>query len=170
MQPSDVARTSHAVTEPVAAVPVGRGAPSDGIAVLGARGREPAVEPITVVPGVRPAACPWVLVSQVRMAHGDRVVVALIGEIDIANAGYVRAELAYLVDAGHLDLVADLSRTVSISSSGLGVLVGAHKAVRRLGGRLQLVAAADCLLRVLRLTRLTQVLTIHPTLDEALRR
>jgi anti-sigma B factor antagonist len=170
MDSSDVARTSHAATEPVSAVPAARVAPPRPSTEDDPGRREGAVEPVAVVRGVRPAASPWVLVSRVGVAHGDRVVVALMGEIDIANAGYIRAELTYLIDAGHLDLVADLSRTVSISSSGLGVLVGVHKTVRRLGGRLQLVAASDHLLKVLRITRLTQVFTIHATLDAALRR
>jgi anti-sigma B factor antagonist len=169
MDSSDVARISHAATHPGGAGSVGR-LPADGTQPPGGQAvGERALEPLAVVPGVRPAPCPWVLVSQVRMAGGSRVVVALVGEIDIANAGYIRAELTYLIDAGHVDLVADLTRTVSISSSGLGVLVAAHKSARRLGGRLQLVAAADGLLRVLRITRLTQVFTIHPTLDDALR-
>jgi anti-sigma B factor antagonist len=167
MDSSDVARISPPAADPAGSRAAGR-LPPDGTAELsGAVTGERAARP---VPGAPPRQSPWVLVSEVALADGDRVVVGLVGEIDIANAGYLRAELAYLIDSGHVDIVADLTRTVSISSSGLGVLVGALKTVRRIGGRLELVAAADSLLKVLRITRLTQVFTIHPTLNDAMRR
>jgi anti-sigma B factor antagonist len=116
--------------------------------------------------GPEPAS--WGRALIITMADGGRVVVALAGEIDIANAGYLRAELAYLIDSGRTDLVADLTGVTSISSSGLGVLVGALKRVRPSGGRLELVASSEALLRILRITRLTHVFAIHPTLQDAL--
>jgi len=104
----------------------------------------------------------------VQEADGGRVVLALAGEIDIANAGYLRAELAYLIDSGSTDIVADLTEVASISSSGLGVLVGALKQVRPSGGRIELVAASEALLKILRITRLNHVFVVHQTVDDAL--
>lgn len=111
---------------------------------------------------------PWVRVFVVSVVEGDRAVVELQGEIDIANAGYVRAELAYLIDSGRTDIVVDLTMVVSISSSGLGVLVATVKTVTAVGGRLQLVVPGEHLRRILRITRLTQVFTVHRTLGAAL--
>ncbi|WP_246131033.1 STAS domain-containing protein [Cellulomonas aerilata] len=118
----------------------------------------------------RPGPDPWAEALAITVATRDRVVIALAGEIDIANAGYLRAELAYLLEAGQTDVVVDLTHVVSISSSGLGVLVGALKRLRSVGGRLVLVAASDSLLRILRITRLNQVFEVHPTRDAALGR
>jgi anti-sigma B factor antagonist len=167
MDTNDVAMPCHAAVDTARSQASGRPRP-DSTAGMRPDLGECAGQSVPVLRGVRPEPSPWVVVSEVTVAGADRVVVALVGEIDIANAGYLRAELAYLIDAGHVDIVADLSRTVSISSSGLGVLVGARKTVRRLGGRLQLVASQESLLRILRITRLTRVFTIHPTVEDAL--
>jgi anti-sigma B factor antagonist len=182
MDTSDVAWTSPAADDPTGSGDAPPRHPSPdvmgGVTPSSSSSRSPsssqpgegAVHAVAVVPGRPPAPCPWVVVSEVAAPDGDRVVIGLVGEIDIANAGFLRAELAYLIDAGHVDIVTDLTRTVSISSSGLGVLVGALKTVRRRGGRLELVASGEGLLKVLRITRLTQVFTIHPTLEQALGR
>jgi anti-sigma B factor antagonist len=168
MELSDVATPRPASADETGPGAAGRRPPQEAAQPRpGAEGRVGDVVP--VVPGVRPEPSPWVVVTELTVAGADRVVIALVGEIDLANTGYLRAELAYLIDSGRTDIVADLTRTVSISSSGLGILVGALKTARRVGGRLELVVAADRLLKILRITRLDRVFTIHPTLDEALR-
>jgi anti-sigma B factor antagonist len=55
-----------------------------------------------------------------------------------------------------------------MDSTGLGLLVGVLKRVRGLDGRLQLVIDSERLMKVFRITALTQVFTIRETLDEAL--
>ncbi len=169
MEPRDVARAERPASDDA----VSSGGRSPGGASRGAsRPADVAVgEPsLQGDHGYGPEPASWGTALVVTTADGGRVVIALAGEIDLANAGYLRAELAYLIDAGRTDLVADLTAVVSISSSGLGVLVGALKRVRPLGGRLELVASSESLLRILRLTRLTHVFAIHPTLRDALAR
>jgi anti-sigma B factor antagonist len=169
MEPTREARAAQPAADPVSAVP-----PVDPEAPTGV-GESPAEGAAGESPrphdrGNRPEPASWGKALVVTMADGGRVVLALAGEIDIANAGYLRAELAYLIDAGHTDVVADLTEVASISSSGLGVLVGALKRVRPFGGRVELVASSEALLRILRITRLTQVFVIHATLRDALAR
>ncbi len=107
-------------------------------------------------------------VSVTSRASGDRTVVDVTGEIDVYTAPVLREELASLIDAEHTDLVVDLSQVAFMDSTGLGVLVGALKKVRTLGGDLRLVISQDKILKVFRITALTQVFTIHATIDEAL--
>lgn len=99
---------------------------------------------------------------------GDRTVVSVSGEIDVYTAAVLREQLGTLIDDGHHDVVVDLTDVRFMDSTGLGVLVGALKKVRGFGGRLQLVIDSERLLKVFRITALTQVFTIHETLDEAL--
>jgi anti-sigma B factor antagonist len=99
---------------------------------------------------------------------GDRTVVSVSGEIDVYTASVLREELATLIEDGHHDVLVDLTAVRFMDSTGLGVLVGALKKVRGFGGRLQLVIDSERLLKVFRITALTQVFTIHETLDEAL--
>jgi len=55
-----------------------------------------------------------------------------------------------------------------MDSTGLGVLVGGLKKVRTLGGDLSLVIDQETILKVFRITALTQVFSIHSTLEDAL--
>ena len=99
---------------------------------------------------------------------GDRTVVDVSGEIDVYTASVLREQLANLVDAGRTDLVVDLTAVKFMDSTGLGVLVGVLKKVRAHDGRLQLVIDSERLLKVFRITALTQVFTIHETVSAAL--
>ncbi len=99
---------------------------------------------------------------------GARTVLHVAGEIDVASAGRLRERLVLLLSQGRADLVVDLTGVTFMDSTGLGVLVGGLKRVRIAGGRLVLVVDSERLLKVFRITGLTQVFTIHDTLDAAL--
>ena len=107
-------------------------------------------------------------VSVTSRANGDRTVVDVTGEIDVYTAPALREELASLIDNENTDLIVDLTSVSFMDSTGLGVLVGALKKVRTLGGDLRLVIDQEKILKVFRITALTQVFTIHESLDAAL--
>lgn len=107
-------------------------------------------------------------VSVHTVVHGEQVVVQVAGEIDVYTAASLREKLADLIDADHTDVIVDLTGVTFMDSTGLGVLVGALKKVRGFGGRLQLVIDQEKVIKVFRITALTQVFTIHETLDAAL--
>jgi len=100
--------------------------------------------------------------------EGDYAVVAVTGEIDVMTAGTLRERINDLVAAGHHDLVIDLDRVDFLDSAGLGVLVGGLKRVRAQDGSLRLVCTQERILKVFRITRLTEEFAIHPSLAEAL--
>lgn len=106
-------------------------------------------------------------VTVTSRTSGARTVVQVTGEIDVYTAPLLREELASLIDAEHQELVVDLTGVGFLDSTGLGVLVGALKKVRTLGGDLQLVISSEKVLKVFRITALTQVFTIHESLDAA---
>jgi anti-sigma B factor antagonist len=107
-------------------------------------------------------------VTVTSRTSGARTVVQVTGEIDVYTAPLLREELASLIDGEHSELVVDLTGVGFMDSTGLGVLVGALKKVRTIGGDLQLVINSEKVLKVFRITALTQVFTIHETLDAAL--
>ena len=107
-------------------------------------------------------------VSVTSRESGDRTVVEVRGEIDVYTAPVLREELTSLVDAQHTNLVVDLTQVSFMDSTGLGVLVGGLKKVRTLGGDLSLVIDQETILKVFRITALTQVFSIHSTLADAL--
>ena len=65
-------------------------------------------------------------------------------------------------------MIVDLTETTFIDSSSLGVLIGAHRRLLRLQGRLVVVCSNDAIVKTFRITGLDGVFTIVGTLDEAL--
>jgi anti-sigma B factor antagonist len=101
-------------------------------------------------------------------ALGRPVVVAAVGEVDAYTSGELRQRLSDLVTLGQHDLVVDLTGVTFIDSTGLGVLVRTVKDVLPMGGRVQLVTANPTMLKLLRITALNRVFTVHPTVEAAL--
>jgi anti-sigma B factor antagonist len=100
--------------------------------------------------------------------EGVHTIVSVRGEIDVYTAPSLRERLNELVASGHYDLIVDLEGVEFLDSTGLGVLVGGLKRVRSHDGTLRLVCAQEKILKVFRITGLTKVFPIHPTLDAAL--
>jgi anti-sigma B factor antagonist len=100
--------------------------------------------------------------------EAGRTVVAVTGEIDVYTAPSLRERLNELIADGHRDLVVDLTAVEFLDSTGLGVLVGALKRTRAQHGTLGLVCDQERILKVFRITGLTKVFGIHPSLSDAL--
>ena len=94
------------------------------------------------------------------------VVVALRGELDVADAVSVAAALA-AVAAREPEIIVDLAGLEFIDSSGVAALARGRKLARDAGGDLRLAAAQQQVLRVLTLTRLIDVFPVHASVDEA---
>jgi anti-sigma B factor antagonist len=100
--------------------------------------------------------------------EGPRSVLVVQGEIDVYTAPSLRERLNELVTTGNHHLIVDLEGVEFLDSTGLGVLVGGLKRVRTFDGSLSLVCAHEKILKVFRITGLTTVFPIFPTLTEAL--
>jgi anti-sigma B factor antagonist len=86
----------------------------------------------------------------------------LTGEIDFTSAGPVQATLTAMVLPGGGTVIVDLRRVTFIDSSGLGVLVQAHRSAKEQDTRLMLVASPP----VRKLLALTALDTVLETYDE----
>jgi len=101
-------------------------------------------------------------------AHGGLAAVAVRGELDIRSAPDLRAWLTKALDDGAHQLVIDLAQVAFMDSSGLGVLVGAHKRLARLGGRLSVVGVSEPVGRLLSVTGLSRVFDVRDATGAAL--
>ena len=95
-----------------------------------------------------------------------RVIVSLRGELDVAFAAGVAASLAEIA-ARACQVIVDLEGLDFIGSSGLAALARARWHARHAGGDLLLAAPQQQVLRLLTLTRLTDVFSVHACVDDA---
>jgi anti-sigma B factor antagonist len=95
-------------------------------------------------------------------------VVAVAGEIDIFTAPAFKQRVSAPIDAGSTRLIVDLTAATFIDSSSLGVLIGAHRRLKRRGGTMAVVCENDAIVKTFRITGLDGVFRLVRTLDEAL--
>jgi anti-sigma B factor antagonist len=97
----------------------------------------------------------------------DHVVLEIGGEIDVYTAPRLRERLTELLAAGEKHVVVDLGRVEFLDSTGLGVLVGAHRRLRASEGSLSLVCPHERLLKIFRITGLDTVFSMHSSVEDA---
>jgi anti-sigma B factor antagonist len=90
------------------------------------------------------------------------------GEIDMYTAPQLRELLIDLVSRGSYQLVVNLDKVGFLDSTGVGVLVGGLKRVRAHDGSLDLICTQQRILKILKITGLTQVFGIYQTADQAI--
>jgi anti-sigma B factor antagonist len=101
-------------------------------------------------------------------AASGQTVIEVSGEIDVYTAPRLRETLVSLVEAGNNRLIVDMEGVEFLDSTGLGVLVGGLKRVRAHDGGIDLVCTQGRILRIFRITGLSNVFSIFDSVDEAL--
>ena len=106
-----------------------------------------------------------------KLGHDDRDGIEVIdvgGEIDMYTAPRLRELLIDLVSKNNYHLVVNLEKVGFLDSTGLGVLVGGLKRVRAHDGSLDLVCTQQRVLKIFKITGLTQIFGIYETVDQAI--
>ncbi len=98
----------------------------------------------------------------------DVTIVTVSGEVDVYTAPQLRSALEERIAAGHTALIVDLQDVGFLDSTGLGVLVGRVKAVKKVDGWLRVVCTNERILRLFGITGLDRVIAIHDTVEAAL--
>jgi anti-sigma B factor antagonist len=105
--------------------------------------------------------------DQVSQVNGVPVVRAAV-EVDATNAQDLRSAILAALGTGPDRLIVDLGGTEFCDSTGLNVLVRAHKRLEEAGGELLLVATEPTLLRIFKVTGMDTMFHLFASLDEAL--
>jgi len=109
-----------------------------------------------------------VSLSVTERQEGNKTVLAIQGRLDGQNSEVFTQDVTRLIGEGRGSYVLDFSQVPYISSAGLrGILILA-KEVRRSGGHLSICSPVPMVLEVMNLARLSMVVPIHATLEEAL--
>ena len=83
------------------------------------------------------------------------------GEIDLYTAPRLHGELVALLSGDEpVQVVIDMSGIEFCDSTGMNVLLAAHRRARELGGDLELAAPRPAIRKVLRVTGLESVFTV----------
>jgi len=101
--------------------------------------------------------------------HGSFFVARPLGDIDAANAGEMRDQLAGIAD-GHVQvLILDLSEVPYLDSAGIEMLFQFGERLRQRRGSLRLVIPSDSnLIRLLDIVGLPSIAPVHGTVQQAL--
>jgi len=101
-------------------------------------------------------------------AQARPIVVTLPAEIDITNADAIGAALSSAIARGAAIVIADMTGTRFCNSSGISMLVQAHRQAAANQAELRLVVLSAAVLRALTLVRVDFLLPIYTSLDAAL--
>jgi anti-sigma B factor antagonist len=99
-------------------------------------------------------------------SQGDHTVISVAGEIDLYTAPKLQSELMAALTASPARLIVDMSRVDFCDSTGINVLLAAHRQAREGGGELQLAGPGSATRKVLQVTGLESVFTV---LDDPVR-
>ncbi|HEY2475027.1 MAG TPA: STAS domain-containing protein [Candidatus Cybelea sp.] len=89
------------------------------------------------------------------------------GSMDIATSPTARGALSEAIDGGANKLIVDMRQLEFLDSTGLGVLIGAHRRAAENGGSLRLIVSDGPILRLLNITGLISVFGAYHSLDDA---
>jgi anti-sigma B factor antagonist len=93
-------------------------------------------------------------------SQGDHTVVSVLGEIDLYTAPRLQSELMNALGASPARLIVDMSGVDFCDSTGINVLLAAHRHAREHGAELQLAGPGSATRKVLQVTGLESVFTV----------
>lgn len=106
----------------------------------------------------------------VEVRHGaGHTVVAVCGRVFFDTVDPLREALTPLLADDHPRVVLDLSQMEICDSSGLSLITDGHHAAVGQGGWLRIAGLQPMVRRVVEVTNLDGLLSIHPTVDDAVR-
>lgn len=99
--------------------------------------------------------------------RGGVTVVSVSGSIDAMTSPTLSQVLDAQIEAGRVNIVADLGEVEYTSSAGLRSMLASLKDSRRQGGDFRLAAVQPGVFRVLEMSGFTSILKHYPTVAEA---
>lgn len=95
------------------------------------------------------------------------VVVILPAEIDVANHESVTTDLQEALASDATRVIADMTSTTFLDTSGVRALVLSHKGAAAKNAELRVATASPTVLRTLSILKLDTILSIYPTVAQA---
>ena len=115
------------------------------------------------VPVAATTSSEWLTVG---ITHTDQLaVVTISGELDLASAPALHQGLQKTASLGVREVICDLSQLAYMDSTGLSVIISAHKRMESEGTALVLLSPRPSVERVLDITGVKEFLTVRSSAD-----
>jgi anti-sigma B factor antagonist len=101
-------------------------------------------------------------------SHLGAAIVAVVGEIDLYTAPRLQAEITRVLADRPDRVVIDMSGVEFCDSTGMNVLLSALKRLKERGGVLEVAAPRPAVRKILQVTGLDSVFTVHEALPDDL--
>jgi anti-sigma B factor antagonist len=95
-------------------------------------------------------------------------VIRLSGPLDVSQAMQLREVLGEQIDGPDARILVDLGDVPLIDSSGIGVMVSAHRRADGAGASFALAGAGATVARVFSMTRTDKLLRVYPDVEQGL--
>ncbi|MEV0582711.1 STAS domain-containing protein [Nonomuraea sp. NPDC050310] len=99
-------------------------------------------------------------------SHAGHALVEIAGEIDLYTAPRLQSEFTRLLQDGPQRVVIDMSQVEFCDSTGMNVLLSALKRIKEQGGVLDVAAPRPAVRKILQVTGLDSVFTVHESVPE----
>ena len=106
-------------------------------------------------------------VEEIR--QGQILILSLTGRLDNPAAQEFVRTITQHIESGEQKILLDFAELTYMSSSGLRVLLGAAKRMKKKAGRLLLCSLSGIVLKVVEIAGFDKILTIYLDRDEALK-
>jgi len=101
--------------------------------------------------------------------HGDTLVCALDGEININNSPELRKAFDDLIKRNQLKVIVDFVRVTYIDSSGLATLIEMFQRLKKAGGAMRFCGMNENIRNIFELTKLNKLFQIFENKEVALK-
>lgn len=99
--------------------------------------------------------------------QGSVLVISISGSMDALTAPILSEEMRQQIEAGHTNLVVDMTELEYSSSAGLRALLSGVKEARQHAGDLRLAGLRPNVRKVLEMSGFTTILKVFPSVAEA---
>ncbi|HHV99685.1 MAG TPA: anti-sigma F factor antagonist [Clostridiaceae bacterium] len=100
--------------------------------------------------------------------RGTTLIIRINGELDHHTAEYVRQKIdSEILKSTTRNIVFDFSELSFMDSSGIGVIIGRYKNIRKLNGKAAVVNINDQIMRILNMSGILKIIPVYKSLDEA---
>lgn len=100
--------------------------------------------------------------------RGTTLITSVIGELDHHTAEYVRQKMDNeMIKSTTKNIVFDFSQLTFMDSSGIGVIMGRYKNIKKLNGKAAVVNTNDQVMRILDMSGILKVIPAYRSIDAA---